>query len=85
MEKISQLFGKLFERLAVLACILLFLMMIVICADVLLRNVPMIASMRGFPATNDLCICSGVIRVPNLNDERNDFGTLTRHCPRCVS
>ena len=34
--------------------LLLFLLMIVICGDVLLRNVPLIPSMRGFPATNDL-------------------------------
>ena len=54
MESFSAAFGKLFDALAVLACVLLFLLMIVVCADVLLRNVPLIASMRGLPAANDL-------------------------------
>ena len=48
MESVSAAFGKLFDALAALACVLLFLLMIVVCADVLLRNVPLIASMRGF-------------------------------------
>ncbi len=54
MESVSAAFGKLFDALAALACVLLFLLMIVVCADVLLRNVPLIASMRGLPAANDL-------------------------------
>jgi TRAP-type transport system small permease protein len=54
MESVSAAFGKLFDALAALACALLFLLMIVVCADVLLRNVALIASMRGLPAANDL-------------------------------
>lgn len=54
MNALSHLFGKLLDRLAVLACVLLFFLMLVICGDVLLRNVPLIPSLRGFPATNDL-------------------------------
>ena len=54
MDALSAAFGKLCGFLAVLACLLLFLLMLVVCADVLLRNVPLIASMRGLPAANDL-------------------------------
>lgn len=54
MNALSALFGKLFDALAVLSCWLLFLLMMVICGDVFLRNVPLIPSLRGFPATNDL-------------------------------
>jgi TRAP-type transport system small permease protein len=54
MEPVSAAFGRLFDALAALACVLLFLLMIVVCADVLLRNAPLIASMRGVPAANDL-------------------------------
>lgn len=54
MEALSAAFGRLFDRLALLACMLLLAMMLVICGDVFLRNVPLVPSMRGFPATNDL-------------------------------
>lgn len=54
MQSVSAAFGKLFDTLAAVACALLFLLMIVVCADVLLRNAPLIASMRGLPAANDL-------------------------------
>ena len=39
MERASALYGRLLEALALAACALLFFMMLVICADVLLRNV----------------------------------------------
>jgi TRAP-type transport system small permease protein len=45
---------KLYGALATLAAILLLLLMLIICADVFLRNVPLFATVRGFPATNDL-------------------------------
>jgi TRAP-type C4-dicarboxylate transport system permease small subunit len=54
MDKLSELFGKLTDWLAAIACVLLFLLMLVVCTDVLMRNVPLVASMRGFPAANDL-------------------------------
>jgi TRAP-type transport system small permease protein len=42
------------EVLAALGCALVFLMMLVICADVLLRNVALVPSMRGLGWANDL-------------------------------
>ena len=39
MERLSTLYGKLLDALALAACALLFLLMLMICADVLLRNV----------------------------------------------
>lgn len=54
MRLLSVWFGRLLELLTLLSCVLLFLMMMVICLDVLLRNVPLVPSFRGFPATNDL-------------------------------
>ena len=54
MNALSQMFGKLLDGLAILSCVLLFLLMLVISSDVFLRNVPLIPSLRGFPATNDL-------------------------------
>jgi TRAP-type C4-dicarboxylate transport system permease small subunit len=54
MNSASAAFGKLCDALVLVACALLFLLMLVVCADVFLRNVPLIASMRGFPAANDL-------------------------------
>lgn len=54
MTRLSAAFGRFFAALALVASALLFLMMAVICSDVLLRNVPLIPTWRGFPATNDL-------------------------------
>ena len=54
MARLSHWYGKLLHQLALLSCLLLLLMMLVICLDVLLRNVPLLPSLRGFPATNDL-------------------------------
>src|ERR1700742_3321692 len=47
MKSISDLYGGLLEKLFLAACAVLFLMMLMICADVLLRNVPLIPSLRG--------------------------------------
>jgi TRAP-type C4-dicarboxylate transport system permease small subunit len=55
MASFSSAFGRLYHALALVACVLLFAMMVVICGDVFLRNVPLIRTLRGFPATNDLC------------------------------
>ena len=54
MASLSAAFGRLYHALALVACVLLFAMVVVICGDVFLRNVPLIRTMRGFPATNDL-------------------------------
>ena len=54
MERLSAQFGRLLEVLAALGCALVFLMMLVICVDVLLRNVALLPSMRGLGWANDL-------------------------------
>jgi TRAP-type C4-dicarboxylate transport system permease small subunit len=54
MEQASAWFGKLLEALALVACALLFLMMLMICADVLLRNVGLIPSLRGLAWSNEV-------------------------------
>ena len=54
MERLSAQFGRLLEVLAAIGCALVFLMMLVICADVLLRNVALVPSMRGLGWANDL-------------------------------
>jgi TRAP-type C4-dicarboxylate transport system permease small subunit len=54
VERLSGLFGRLLEVLAAIGCALVFLMMLVICADVLLRNVALVPSMRGLGWANDL-------------------------------
>jgi TRAP-type C4-dicarboxylate transport system permease small subunit len=54
MDRVSAQFGKLLDALALLACALLFLMMLMICADVLLRNMALIPGMRGIPGSNEL-------------------------------
>lgn len=54
MERLSAQYGKLLEVLAAIGCALVFLMMLVICTDVLLRNTALLASMRGLAWANDL-------------------------------
>ena len=54
MDRLSALFGRLLEVLAIIACGLIFIMMMMICIDVLLRNVALIPSMRGLEWSNDL-------------------------------
>src|SRR5919206_4121580 len=54
LERASELFGKLLEALAWVACVMVFLMVLMICTDVLLRNVALIPSMRGLDWSNDL-------------------------------
>ena len=54
MERLSELYGRLLAALALAACALLFLMMLMICADVLLRNVLLIPSMRGLAWSNEV-------------------------------
>jgi len=54
MNRWSRVLGQVYEALAWMACAMLFALMLVICADVFLRNVPLIPGLRGMPATNDL-------------------------------
>jgi len=54
MERLSALYGKLLTGLALLACLLIFLMMLMICADVLLRNVALIPGLRGLAWSNEV-------------------------------
>ena len=54
MERLSDAYGRLLEVLAAIGCALVFLMMLVICGDVLLRNVALVPSMRGLAWANDL-------------------------------
>ena len=46
MKSLSDLYGSLLEKLFLAACAVLFLMMLMICADVFLRNVP-VGSLHG--------------------------------------
>lgn len=54
LDRFSAGFGKLLEALALVACLMVFAMVIVICVDVLLRNVALIPTMRGLDWSNDL-------------------------------
>lgn len=54
LDRLSDAWGRLLDVLLALACVLLFLLMLIVCLDVLLRNVALIPSSRGFPAANEL-------------------------------
>jgi TRAP-type C4-dicarboxylate transport system permease small subunit len=54
MEALSKWYGKLLSALALIACALLFFMTLMICADVLLRNVPIIPGVRGLAWSNEV-------------------------------
>ncbi len=54
MERFSALYGKLLTGLALVACLLLFLMTLMICADVLLRNVALVPGLRGLAWSNEI-------------------------------
>jgi TRAP-type C4-dicarboxylate transport system permease small subunit len=47
MKSISDLYDSLLEKLFYAACGVLFAMMLMICADVLLRNVPLVKTLHG--------------------------------------
>jgi TRAP-type C4-dicarboxylate transport system permease small subunit len=49
MNRLSELFGTLLNALALAACALLFAMMLMISADVLLRNLPALTQATGLP------------------------------------
>ena len=54
LDRASQVYSKLLEGLAVVACVMVFAMVMMICTDVLLRNVALIPSMRGLDWSNDV-------------------------------
>ena len=54
MNRLSELFGKLLNALALAACALLFAMMLMISADVLLRNIPVPGLPRGLAWSNEV-------------------------------
>jgi TRAP-type C4-dicarboxylate transport system permease small subunit len=54
LERLSAAYGKLLEGLAWLACAMVFAMVMMICLDVLLRNVALIPTVRGLDWSNDV-------------------------------
>jgi TRAP-type C4-dicarboxylate transport system permease small subunit len=54
MKSMSDLYGSLLEKLFLAACGVLFLMMLMICADVFLRNVPLVPSLHGLPWADEM-------------------------------
>jgi len=54
MDRLSEGYGRLLSGLALVACALLFGMTIMICTDVLLRNVPVIPGPRGLAWSNEV-------------------------------
>lgn len=54
MEGLSHAWGKVLEAFALAACALLGAMALMICADVLLRNVQLIPGVDGLPWSNEL-------------------------------
>ena len=53
-RRLSELYGRLLAGLALAGCAVLFLTMLVICADVLLRNVRIVPGMLGVPWANEV-------------------------------
>jgi TRAP-type transport system small permease protein len=54
VKSISRLFDCLLEKLFFAACAVLFFMMLMICADVLLRNTPLVKSLHGLPWADEV-------------------------------
>jgi TRAP-type transport system small permease protein len=54
LDRLSALYGRLLEALAWAACLMVLAMTLMICLDVLLRNVALVPSMRGLDWSNDL-------------------------------
>ena len=54
MERIAAAYGRLLSGLALTACAVLFLMTLMICADVLLRNVRIIPGVFGLAWSNEV-------------------------------
>jgi TRAP-type transport system small permease protein len=54
MKSMSELYGRLLDKLLLVACGVLFLMMLMICADVLLRNVALIKAVHALPWADEV-------------------------------
>ena len=54
MNRVSELYGRLLAGLALVGCAVLLLTMLVICADVLLRNVRVVPGVLGVPWANEV-------------------------------
>jgi TRAP-type C4-dicarboxylate transport system permease small subunit len=54
MKSISEFYGGLLDKLLLVACGVLFLMMLMICADVLLRNVALVKSLHGLAWADEI-------------------------------
>src|ERR1039458_721439 len=54
MRSLSAFYGKLLETLMLAACGVLFLMMLMICANVLQRNVALLNSLPGLPWADEI-------------------------------
>jgi TRAP-type C4-dicarboxylate transport system permease small subunit len=54
MEQLEAAYGRLLEALALVACALIFGMTLMICADVLLRNVRIIPGVAGLEWSNEI-------------------------------
>ena len=54
MERAASAFGKLLEALALLGCAVIFLMTLMICADVLFRNVRLVPGLYGIAWANEV-------------------------------
>lgn len=53
MQRLAELYGRLLTGLALVGCAVLLLMMLVICVDVLLRNLRIVPGMLGVPWANE--------------------------------
>jgi TRAP-type C4-dicarboxylate transport system permease small subunit len=54
MDRFEAAYGKLLEALALVACALIFGMTLMICADVLLRNVRIVPGLAGLEWANEI-------------------------------
>jgi TRAP-type C4-dicarboxylate transport system permease small subunit len=54
IDRISAAWGRLLEGMAAAACAVVFLMTLMICADVLLRNVQLIPGVQGLAWSNEV-------------------------------
>jgi TRAP-type C4-dicarboxylate transport system permease small subunit len=54
MDALSRAYGKLLDALALCACAVLLLMTVMICADVLLRNVRLVPGVDGLAWSNEV-------------------------------
>jgi len=54
MERAASAFGKILEALALLGCAVIFLMTLMICADVLFRNVRLLPGVHGLAWANEV-------------------------------